>query len=82
MIKKHAGTHCAELVFLHPVGAVGHEVHSGAFGARSVNTLFFMPGWDPYGFDKKRVGTRYAEHVFLHPVGSTRHVVHYVESGP
>jgi hypothetical protein len=28
-------------------------------------TLFFMLGWDQYGFQKKPVGTRYAEHVFL-----------------
>jgi hypothetical protein len=28
--KKRAGAHYAELVFLHPVGYVGHVVHFGA----------------------------------------------------
>jgi hypothetical protein len=60
---------------------VGHIVHSGASGARNVDTLFFMLRWDPYGFDKKCIGTHYAELLFLHPVGFVGHVVHFGVSG-
>jgi hypothetical protein len=42
-----------------------------------MSTLFFMLGWDRYGFDKKRFRTRYAEILFFHPVRSMRHVVHF-----
>jgi hypothetical protein len=55
-------------VFLHSVGPADNVVHSDAFRPRKVDALFFMLGWDPYGFDKKRAGTHYAELVFLHPV--------------
>jgi hypothetical protein len=51
-------------------------VHSGAFGARNVDALFFMLRWDRYGFDKKRAGTRYSKLVFLHLVGYAGNVVH------
>jgi hypothetical protein len=56
-------------------------MHSGASGVRNINALFFMLGWEWYGFDKKHTGTRYAEHVFLHQVRSAGHVLHFVALG-
>jgi hypothetical protein len=40
---------------------MGHAAHCVA---RNVDALYFMVGWDQYGFDKKRTGTRYADLVF------------------
>jgi hypothetical protein len=53
------------LLFLHPVGYAGHVVQSGGSGERIIDVLFFMLGWDRYGFDKKRFGTRYAKLLFF-----------------
>jgi hypothetical protein len=63
--KKPVETRYVELVFLHPVGSVGHVVHSGVSGTQNADSLFFMLDWDQYGFHKKHAGTHYAELVFL-----------------
>jgi hypothetical protein len=70
-----------QLVFLHLIGSVCHVVHIGASKARNIDALFFMLGWDWYGFNKNSRGTCYAELLFLHPVGSVAHVVHSRASG-
>jgi hypothetical protein len=72
----HVGTRYTELLFFHPVGYVSHVLHSSASGALSVDTPFFMLGWNWYGFHKICVGTRYAKLVFLHLVGSIGHIMH------
>jgi hypothetical protein len=74
--KKRDGTRYAELVFLHAIGSVGHKVHSGKYGPRNLDLLFFMLEWEQFGFHKKRARTCYDELVFLHPVGSGCHVVY------
>jgi hypothetical protein len=47
---------------------------------QNVIALFFMLGWDWYGFDKKCARTCYVKLAFLHPMGSTGHIVHSGES--
>jgi hypothetical protein len=74
--KTRTRTCYAELMLLHLLGFVGHVVHFSAFGARNINTVFFMLVWARCGFPKKFTETRYAKLVFLHPVGSAGHVVH------
>jgi hypothetical protein len=53
---------------LHPVGSTGDVVPSVACKMQNIDAVFFMLGWDRYGFHKKCVGTRYAKLVFLHAV--------------
>jgi hypothetical protein len=79
--QKHIETSYAKHVFLHPVGSASHVVHSDASWAWNGNTLFFIIGWDQYGFGKKCVGTSYVEHMFLYLVESAGHVVHSGASG-
>jgi hypothetical protein len=78
--KKCVGICYAELVFLHPVGSVGHVVFFGASRARNVDAHFSCSG-GRCGFLRKRDGTRYAEPVFLHLVGSAGKVVDSGASG-
>jgi hypothetical protein len=42
--KKCTGTCYVEFVFLHPVGFVGHVVHSGASWVRNADPLFSLLG--------------------------------------
>jgi hypothetical protein len=73
--KKRTGTRYTDPVFLRPVGSAGHVVHSGAYGVRNIDALFFFIGWARCGLSKKLTGTRYAELGILHPVGFACHVV-------
>jgi hypothetical protein len=54
---------------------VGYVVHSTASLVRNIDTLFFIPRWDRYRFQKKRTRTRYGELMFLHQMGFAGHIV-------
>jgi hypothetical protein len=79
--KKHTGTCYAKLPFLHPVGSMGHVVHSGA-SRRETSTRYFYARVGPMQIPQKGHRIRYMKHVFLHPVGSVGHEVHCGASGP
>jgi hypothetical protein len=73
--KKHTGTRYAKLVFLHPLGSVGHVVHSGASGLRNVNAQIFMLRQNRYEFHKKCVGVRNIDAPFF-MLGCDRYEFH------
>jgi hypothetical protein len=56
--RKSDGTRYAKILFLHPMGSVGHVVHSSALGALNVPALFFHARVGPVQFPKKRIETR------------------------
>jgi hypothetical protein len=62
---KSARIHYSELLSLYTVESADHVVHSGASEPWNIDALFFMLGWDRYGFNKKRVGTCYSKHWFF-----------------
>jgi hypothetical protein len=74
--KKRIRTRDAKTVFLHPVGSVGHVVHSGVCRAQNIDVPVFMLVWVWCSFHKNRTRTREIEFVFLHSEGFAGHVVH------
>jgi hypothetical protein len=61
---------------------VGHVVHSGAFGVRNVDALFFLLTWALCRFYKLCTRTPNSKLLFLHPVGSVGQIVPSVATKP
>jgi hypothetical protein len=55
--KKRTRIRYTKLVFLYPVGSIGHILHSGACWARNIDVLFFMLGSHRFEFHKMRART-------------------------
>jgi hypothetical protein len=70
-----------QLVFLNPDRFMDHVVCLGPFGARNIDPLFFMLGWDRCGSHKNSTRTCYVKLVFLHLDQSADHVVRSSASG-
>jgi hypothetical protein len=78
-----AGTYS---ILVRPGRETSTHYFSSSHGPNVISTkkrdsLFFMLGWDWYGFDKKHIEICYAKLVFLDSVGSEGHVVHSRASG-
>jgi hypothetical protein len=54
--KKRVRSHYSELLFLHPVGSVGHIGHSDVSGSRNVYALFSCSGGTGAVFTKSASG--------------------------
>jgi hypothetical protein len=54
--KKRVRTRYTKLVFCHLEISAGHVVDSDACRVQNIDALFFMIGWDWYGFDKTAMG--------------------------
>jgi hypothetical protein len=63
--KTCAETFYVDMVFLHPVRYVGHEVRFGASRAQNINAIFFMLGCARCASHKKHIREHYVELVFL-----------------
>jgi hypothetical protein len=78
--KMRTGTRYIELVFLHPLGYVGHVVHSGARGTKCLCTIFHARV-GPVRIPQIAYRDMLSRTSVLYSVGSTGHVVHSSASG-